>query len=157
MQSFQTFQQLGQKIWLIKWMWGNVSIVRTREGMLFLGENVWLSTASSGAGGIHTEKEALGFFTALFCSQNLGSYKHSVSIWAAFSSLTRSLWGRQMGWFVENKPHLSLFRQCTKLVCQILFGGAQTRGEHLLAIINGNSQRAGTCSTVSQRAQTQDC
>lgn len=56
-----------------------VSIVRTREGMSFLGENVWLSTASSGAGGIHTEKEALGF-TALFCSQNVGSYKHSVSI-----------------------------------------------------------------------------
>lgn len=33
-----------------------MSILRTREGVLFLGENAWLSTASSGVGGIRAEK-----------------------------------------------------------------------------------------------------
>lgn len=38
----------------------NVSIVKAREGVLFSGEKVLLSTVSSCAGRIHTEKKAPG-------------------------------------------------------------------------------------------------
>lgn len=62
------------------------------------------------------------WFIAAFCSQYLEPNKHSVSIWATFSSLTRSLQERQMGWFVENKPHLSPFQQCTSLSVKCSLG-----------------------------------
>lgn len=56
----------------------------------------------------------------------------------------------------DSTPSLSISAM-RRLVCQIQFCNTETRGEHLLVIINGNSQRAGTCSTVSQRAEKQDC
>lgn len=69
----------------------NVCIVRVSEGvlLLLLGEAVWVSIASLSTGGIHTGGEH--WFIAAFCSQYLESNKHSVSIWASFLSLTRSL------------------------------------------------------------------
>lgn len=74
-----------------------------------------------------------------------------------FSSLTRLLWEKQMDWFKKNNPRLYLFEQCTSLSIKIRLCSSRTSGKDLLVIINGNSQRAGTCSIVSHKAQIRAC
>lgn len=126
----------------------NRSILGMVDGVLLWDKDVWVSRASSRAG-----KGA----RAPCCSKYLQPCKHFVSIWATLSSLTRSLEGKEMGWFEENEPSFLSILEMLRLVCQIQFCSTWTSGEHHLVVVNGNSQRAETCSTISHSAQTQAC
>lgn len=86
-------------------------------------------------------------FVKIFCA--LGAFCHNLSsIFKPDKIIIGDKWVD-----LQRISHISLDFSNSQLVCQIQFFSKQTRVTHLLLIMKGKKQQAGTCASVSITAQ----